>query len=127
MAELNQKAPEFRALENEIQAFREGPKQYVVRCERDGFTYIDDVWADSAEIVDGELRFYRKQVGVRVSRKVFWRNTLVSCEHNELIAAYSRGSWDSFGLADDPEGDPRNEYGVIDPRQEENDEDADLP
>lgn len=109
----------LRELEREIQSGQREPKQYIVCTERDGYTTIDDVWADEVEVVDGELRFYRVRRQIApAGRTLLGRTILKTQESRELIAAYWRSSWDSFGLADDPEGDPNSEYGVIDPRAE---------
>lgn len=111
---------DFQKLEREIQRSPHGEaKQYIVRAERDGFTYVEDVWADSVEIVDGELRFYRIVTRlIPPSRsRLFARDKIAeSIQGRELIAAYSRASWDNFGMADDPSDDPNKTYGVIDPR-----------
>lgn len=120
--------PQYSVLEAEIQTTR-GPKNYIVSTERDGYTLVEDVWADEAEIEQGELRFYRRQSRIAPEKKTWFtrltgRITLRVHEQRELVAAYGRSSWDSFGLAEDPEGDPNREYGILDLRREGDDDDT---
>jgi hypothetical protein len=84
------------------------PHQYLVYVWEDS-VLTQYVWADSAEIKDGALCFYRHVTIIREAKSRWpWRMILHSEVQKDMVASFTRGEWISFGMIEE------GGYGIID-------------